>query len=116
MVTWEVVVLDEFEHWYLSLDTLSRARIYDRVALLESLGPALGRPAVDRIASGRHSNMKELRSGSMRVLFIFDPISNAVLLLGGDKRGDWTGWYHEHIPKADDLYDEYLERTRSNQT
>lgn len=52
--------------------------------------------------------MKELRTGTIRVLFIFDPRSNAVLLLGGDKRGDWTGWYEVNIPRADDLYDTYL--------
>ena len=95
-----------------SLDTGSRARIYDRVTLLEDLGPALGRPAVDTIKASRHPNMKELRTGSIRVLFIFDPQSNAVLLLGGDKRGDWTGWYEENIPKADRLYDNYLNETK----
>ena len=24
--------------------------------------------------------------------FIFDPASNALLLLGGDKQNDWSGW------------------------
>ena len=47
--------------------------------------------------------MKELRSGTIRVLFVFDPNSNAVLPLGGDKRADWTGWYEQHVPRADDL-------------
>ena len=37
-------------------------------------------------------NMKELRTGSLRVLFIFDPVSTAVLLLGGDKREQWRAW------------------------
>jgi hypothetical protein len=52
--------------------------------------------------------MKELRTGSIRILFVFDPSSTAVLLLGGDKRGNWSGWYEVAIPKADDLYDAYL--------
>ena len=51
-------------------------------------------------------------TGSIRVLFMFDPQSNAVLLLGGDKRGDWTGWYEVNIPKADRLYDNYLNETK----
>ena len=38
----------------------------------------------------------------------FDPNRRAVILLGGDKRGDWTGWYERNIPIADDLYDVYL--------
>ena len=105
---WEVVGLTEFENWYLALDEDSRARVNDRIDFLEQLGPALGRPVVDVIKASRHSNMKELRTGSIRILFIFDPTSTAVLLLGGDKRGNWTGWYETAIPHADDLYDAYL--------
>jgi hypothetical protein len=30
------------------------------------------------------------------------------VLLGGDKSGDWTGWYERNVPVADDLDDEYL--------
>jgi hypothetical protein len=52
--------------------------------------------------------MKELRAGTVRVLFIFDPRRQAVVLVGGDERGDWKGWYHKNIPLADDLYDTYL--------
>ena len=110
-MAWEVVALDEFERWYLALDTASRARVYDRVTQLEQDGPGLGRPVVETIKTSRHPNMKELRSGTIRVLFIFDPSSNAVLLLGGDKRGDWTGWYEQNVPRADDLYDDYLNET-----
>ena len=46
------------------------------------------------------------------MLFAFDPRSTAILLLGGDKTGDWTGWYDEAIPRADTLYDEYLDELR----
>jgi hypothetical protein len=34
------------------------------------------------------------------------------VLLGGDKRADWTGWYELNIPIADDLYDDYLDHLR----
>jgi hypothetical protein len=59
--------------------------------------------------------MKELRSsaGNRRALFCFDPPRTAIALLGGDKTGDWTGWYERNIPIADDLYDEYLAELRS---
>lgn len=50
--------------------------------------------------------MKEIRSGSIRVLFVFDPIRQAVLLLGGDKQNRSEAWYRKNIPIADDLYDE----------
>jgi hypothetical protein len=109
LVAWEVVGIIEFENWFLALDEANRARVEDRIDLLEQLGPTLGRPVVDHIKASRHQNMKELRTGSIRILFIFDPQSTAVLLLGGDKRGNWAGWYETAIPKADNLYDAYLD-------
>jgi hypothetical protein len=68
----------------------------------------LGRPVVETIKASRHQNMKELRSGTIRVLFAFDPVRQAVLLIGGDKVGQWEAWYRRNIPVADDLYDEWL--------
>jgi hypothetical protein len=80
-------------------------------------GPQLGRPLVDRIAGSRLHNLKELRPGSsgrseVRILFIFDPGRNAVLLVAGDKSGRWNEWYREAIPMAEALYDQYLKEQR----
>ena len=73
---------------------------------------ALGRPLVDRIASSRLHNLKELRISvaghELRVLFVFDPRRVAVLLLGGDKTGAWAAWYATAIPEAERLYDELI--------
>ncbi len=107
-MAWTVVGTSLFERWFIGLDESDRARVEDRVDLLEQLGPTLGRPVVDSIKASRHHNMKELRTGSLRVLFIFDPASTAVLLLGGDKRNHWQAWYDTAIRAADDLYEEYL--------
>jgi hypothetical protein len=41
-------------------------------------------------------------------LFAFDTRGHAVILLGGDKQGDWTRGYKRNIPVADKLYDEHL--------
>jgi hypothetical protein len=41
------------------------------------------------------------------VLFAFDPGRSALLLLGGDKAGNWQRWYRENIPIAEPLYREY---------
>ena len=57
----------------------------------------------------RHANMKELRAGTTRTLFAFDLRRTAILLLGGDKSGQWKSWYDRAIPQADDLYDEHLD-------
>jgi hypothetical protein len=41
------------------------------------------------------------------VLFAFDPARAALLLLGGDKAGNWKRWYRENIPLAEQLYLQY---------
>lgn len=57
--------------------------------------------------------MKELRPGSfgqieLRILFVFDPERQAILLVAGDKSGNWTRWYTQNIPMADDLFNDHL--------
>ena len=110
---WEVLGTDVFETWYLGLTDEQAGAIDARVDMLEQAGPTLGRPVVDSIKGSRHHNMKELRcskDGALRILFIFDPVRRAVLLLGGDKSegSAWSDWYLAAIPHADDLYDDYL--------
>lgn len=111
-MSWKVVSTEHFDEWFEGLPPKQQNRIVAAVALLEEDGPALGRPVVDSIEGSRHSNMKELRRGTLRVLFAFDPERQAVLLVGGDKRDRWKAWYREAIPLADDLFDEYLRRER----
>jgi hypothetical protein len=110
---WEVVGTDEFDRWYQSLTDAQVGDIDARVDMVQQEGPALGRPVVDSMKGSRHHNMKELRcskGGALRILFIFDPLRQAVLLLGGDKSENsaWSSWYQTAIPHADDLYDAYL--------
>ncbi|MGO1851053.1 type II toxin-antitoxin system RelE/ParE family toxin [Microbacterium sp.] len=103
--------------WLASLDNDSRAQVVAAIELLEDRGPQLGRPIVDTVSSSRHRNMKELRPGSsgrseLRVLFAFDPERSAIMLIAGDKAGNWTRWYRKNIPVADDLFDDHLRRLR----
>jgi hypothetical protein len=44
----------------------------------------------------------------LRVLFLFNPLQIAILLIGGDKTGSWSRWYDQHILIADQLYKEHL--------
>ena len=83
------------------------------VELLGEHGPQLGRPLVDTVVGSRHKNMKELRPGSsgrseLRILFAFDPKRKAILLVAGDKAGNWNKWYRTNIPIADDRFDDHL--------
>lgn len=111
---WEIVYTDEFGVWFRTLTEDQQDAVIARVGLLESEGPALGRPTVDTIVGSRHPNMKELRvskQGAIRILFAFDPQRQAVLLVGGDKTGQWVTWYETAIPLADDLFEAYLSET-----
>lgn len=107
---WIVVLIDEVEEWFLSLvneDAEEATAVTAAIDLLAEQGPALGRPMADSIKGSRIHNMNELRpSGtSVRTLFVFDPERQAVLLVAGDKAGNWQGWYKENIPVAEGRYD-----------
>jgi hypothetical protein len=114
-VAWEISLHEDVERWYLELcrnDPAAADGIADAVELLAAVGPALGRPLVDRIHRSRHHNMKELRppstgSSEVRMLFAFDPEREAVVLVAGDKSGRWESWYREMIPLADRRFDEH---------
>ncbi|WP_433440593.1 hypothetical protein [Nonomuraea sp. CA-141351] len=41
------------------------------------------------------------------MIFAFDPTRAALLLLGGDKAGNWERWYRENIPLTEQLYTLY---------
>lgn len=49
----------------------------------------------------------------IRVLFAFDPHRAAILLIGGDKSGEWSTWYDRVVPVADNLFDEHLRELES---
>jgi hypothetical protein len=112
---WDIEVTDEFLEWWHGLEVDPQEALTARIDLLGERGPDLGRPVVDRIHTSRHHNMKELRAskdGALRVLFMFDPRRSVILLVGGDKTGDWDSWYEWAVPAADDLYDTYLAELR----
>ena len=110
---WDIEVTDEFENWWRDLDG-DQKKAHDRIDLLGERGPDLG-ARLSTEYMRRHQSMKELRAskgGALRVLFTFDPRRSAILLLGGDKTGEWNAWYEWAIPVADDLYDAYLVELR----
>ena len=113
-MAWEIEYTDEFEAWWGRLSEADQDATAEAVEKLEELGPALGRPWVDTLKGSRHHNMKELRPrrGNIRVLFAFNPLRTAILLIGGDKTDRWAEWYVEMIPVADDLYDVHLEELK----
>ncbi|MFD6313858.1 type II toxin-antitoxin system RelE/ParE family toxin [Streptomyces nigra] len=118
---WEITLLEPVETWFLKLcgdDPESANRVTDALDFLAQEGPNLGRPMVDRIHGSRLHNLKELRPGSsghteLRMLFVFDPEREAIVLVAGDKAGRWSDWYRDSIPVAELRYADFLaERER----
>ena len=114
-MAWAVKVTEEYAAWFTALikeDVASATQVAQAVAALREEGPALGRPLVDRLKGSAIHHLKELRPGSrgrseIRIIFAFDPDRSALLLLGGDKAGNWQRWYRDNIPIAERLYLEY---------
>ncbi len=109
------------EAWLDEQDEETVAGIFAALELLQSRGPALGRPLVDAVKGSSLRNMKELRPASVgrsevRILFAFDPERKAVMLLGGDKskgrscRSKWAGWYRRAIPLVERRYEWHLDQ------
>ncbi|GGL32635.1 hypothetical protein GCM10014719_37380 [Planomonospora parontospora subsp. antibiotica] len=115
LLAWTVKVTDEYADWFSTLikeDLDSAIQVAQAVAALREEGPTLGRPLVDRLKGSALHHLKELRPGSrgrseIRIIFAFDPTRAALLLLGGDKAGNWDRWYKENIPLAIQLYIDY---------
>jgi hypothetical protein len=114
-MAWEVEYTNQFGEWWDDLTEEEQEAVTAAVNVLQRGGPSLGRPLVDTIKQSRHKNMKELipPASDIRVLFAFDPRRAAILLIGGDKSGEWSAWYDRMVPVADGLFDEHLRELES---
>jgi hypothetical protein len=103
-MAWKVEWTPEAQAWRDGLVPRDRRRIDKAIHGLEEHGPGLGRPRADSIRGSRYHHMKELRSlgGHLRALFAFDRNRTAVVLVGGDKQGQWDRWYKVSVPIADE--------------
>jgi hypothetical protein len=103
----EVVVSDEFRDWYEALSIEEQRAV-------ETDGVALGYPYSSALVGTKHP-IRELRlqhqGRPYRVLYAFDPLRQAVLLIGADKTGR-DRFYEELVPVAERLWERYLRETR----
>lgn len=113
---WEITLVGPVNDWFLDIcvkDPDTANQIADAVTLLARRGPLLRRPMVDRIQGSKLHNLKELRPGSagqseIRMLFVFDAEREAIILVAGDKNGEWSRWYDVNIPLAEARYEQYV--------
>lgn len=114
MGTWQVD-LSYIRDWLATQDKSTITQVIAAIEVLAEQGPALRRPYVGSIRGSKYQAMKELRPGSsgsseIRILFMFDPKRSAIMLLAGDKSGQWEKWYKRAIPEAERRYEEHLKR------
>ncbi|WP_419995985.1 type II toxin-antitoxin system RelE/ParE family toxin [Streptomyces boninensis] len=122
-MVWHLEMAGEVRAWLHALRRTDRSTarlVGGAVQALVEEGPDLGRPLVDRIRGAAVHNLKELRPGSsgsseIRILFAFDPARSVVLLVAGDKSGEWSAWYRRAIPLAESRYAEWLEELERRQ-
>jgi hypothetical protein len=111
----EVLTTDEFADWYKDLDETDVEAVTFSVEILREKGVSLGAPHSSAIEGSKHA-LRELRVQSggrpLRVFYAFDPLRQAVLLLGGDKTGK-KRFYEEFVPRAEVLFERYLDEQAS---
>ncbi|MEI7555938.1 type II toxin-antitoxin system RelE/ParE family toxin [Candidatus Chlorohelix sp.] len=108
------LILDpDFEKWLCEQEEGVQDSIFAHAGYLGTFGPSLGRLQVDTIKGSKLPNLKELRVSyrgePWRVLFVFDPKRQAILLIGGNKGGD-ARWYKKNIPIAEQRYERHLKQ------
>ncbi len=86
-VSWDIEYTDEFGGWWNSLSVNEQESVRASLILLEENGPNLRAPHSSGIATSKHPHMRELRiqhaGHPHRVLYAFDPLQTALLLIGG---------------------------------
>jgi len=112
---WQVEEHKEYTQWFEAQEEGLQDEILAVVGVLTRVGPSLSRPLADTLEDSKYPNMKELRVQYLgepwRILFAFDPMRKAILLLGGNKTGN-ARWYKENIPIADRRFTDHLEALR----
>jgi hypothetical protein len=117
---WEILLTAEVGAFLDDLyesDRVTHQLVNQAIFVLERNGPSEGRPLVDSVTASKIANMKELRPPSagrseIRILLVFDPWRAAILLVAGDKSGQWEKWYRSAIPRAERMYEDYLAERR----
>lgn len=108
---WTVIFHPAFRDWFYDREEDLQDAIAAMLGLLKLEGPLLGRPYADTLQGSKYPNLKELRvqhrGEPWRIIFAFDPMRQAIVLVGGNKTGD-KRWYDKNIAIAETRYTEHL--------
>lgn len=110
-MAWEIEFTEWLEEHWEQLDEGHRIRVDASVGLLEQYGPQLAFPHSSGVEGSKFSHLRELRvqikGEPFRYFYAFDSRRVAMMLCGGNKRGD-KQFYERMIDIADRLYEEHL--------
>jgi hypothetical protein len=113
-VSWELVIHPQVREWLRAQrqDPKTAQQIAAALTYALDTGPQAKRPLVGKMTGSRINNLKELRPGSsgrseVRLLLVFDEGTNMVVLIAGDKAGNWIRWYDQAIPLAEERFEAY---------
>jgi hypothetical protein len=120
-LTWKTEPTPEFDEWFDGLEPGDQEQVIAAEMYLEETGPTARMPMSYPIQQANSCGMKELRPGSsgrteLRILYAFDFRRRGILLLGGDKAGDWSGWYDSNVPIADEIFKRHEQESRSKES
>ena len=109
---WTVDATEEYLEWFRAQEPDAQDALLAKVLLLGAFGPQLGRPHADTLKGSTVKNLKELRARTQahvfRVLYYFDEDRQALLLVGGDKKGkNEKDFYQKLIQSAETLIKRY---------
>lgn len=118
MTRWKVE-LEPVKDWLQGLSQSGYEEAMGLIQFLSEVGPNGGRPYIGEIVNSKYKNLKELigkgKLKNVRILFIFDPNQEAILLLAGNKEGQWKKWYEDNIPVAEKIYEDHLKKLKLGQ-
>lgn len=100
---------EDYFHWFRALDGQDAEAVTHTLLMLEELGVTLGYPYSSAIKGWNPLRELRIQSGGrpLRVFYAFDPLRQAILLLGGDKTGE-DRFYERLLPAAKRLWEQYL--------
>lgn len=94
----------EFDAWFQTLGEVQQDRIAAYLKLLAEQGVTLRDPYSKKLKGSTriHELRPSIKRHEYRLLYAFTPDRSAVVLLGGDKTGDWDKWYDVNLPIAEE--------------
>ncbi len=119
-MAWETDESEEFDAWFDTLSLDDQQHVTAALEYLRREGPMAKMPLSRPIRQPNRCAMKELRPASegrteFRILYAFDYRRTGLLLLGGDKAGNWTTWYNSNVPVADGIFSRMVKQAKKDE-